>query len=35
MTQHIIPLEPELVMSIFAYDSFGTETAYFCMLFLC
>ena len=32
---HIVPLEPELAMSIFAYDPFGTETTYFCMLFLC
>ena len=34
---HLIssPYEPELAMSIFAYDTFGTETTYFCMLVLC
>ena len=32
--QHIVPLKPELVMSILAYDPFGTETTYFWMLFL-
>ena len=34
---NITPLEPELVASVFAYmyDPFGTETTYFCMLFLC
>ena len=33
--EHIVPLEPELVMSISAYDPFGTETTYFCLSFLC
>ena len=32
---HIFPLEPEIAMSIFAYDPFGKETTYFCMLVLC
>ena len=32
---HVVPLEPELAMSIFAYDPFGTETTYFCILILC
>ena len=31
--KYIVPLEPEL--ATFAYDPFGTETTYFCMLFLC
>ena len=35
MELQIVPLEPELVTSIFAYNPFGTETTYFCMLFLC
>ena len=32
---HNVPLKPELAMSIFAYDPFGTGPTCFCMLFLC
>ena len=32
---NIVPLAPELAMSVFAYDPFGTETIYFCILVLC
>ena len=32
---HIVPLEPELVMSTPTYDPLGTETTYKSKLFLC